>query len=537
MKFNFSDAGVAFSSVVVVLYCASFVSASEPIFGGPIFDSATGTGFDHPWLPGTDYDFPYENGGSPAFPGSTVGAGVGVGRAEKYVGGTFKGSRAIRWNEFGWVELGVLETADGVTRSAAFAVNAAGTVVGYSREPVTLLDRAVRWTSGSTIATQLGDDLSFHSYALAINEMGTVVGYASNSSSLPGWWGSRAARWTPAGAEVLLDSLGASSSGHVGSIATAVNTAGLTVGWSAKYSEASVYQGDRAVRWEPNGVTATELGHLGTNNPNTWVSAWDVNDSGTAVGHGTKYAPGVYFGERAIRWDANETEATELGSLGFDFDGITFAGAYAINSAGTAVGRALKYGSGFTPLGNRAVRWDASGTAATELGFPWSVPNGAKRASFAIDINDAGTVVGIAEKVPLNWAGYRAVFWGSDGTPTDLNSLLSSTDAMNWTLLGCAHIDNNGWVTGIGLFDPDGPGPLVSYERTFLMRIPGAGTSSCPECVADFDGSGGVDGADLAAFFSAFEAGAECADVDGSGGVDGADLSHFFAVFEAGGCD
>lgn len=58
----------------------------------------------------------------------------------------------------------------------------------------------------------------------------------------------------------------------------------------------------------------------------------------------------------------------------------------------------------------------------------------------------------------------------------------------------------------------------------------------CPECAADYDRNGGVDGGDLAAFFADFEAGETCADVDGNGGVDGGDLASFFAVFEAGGC-
>lgn len=58
----------------------------------------------------------------------------------------------------------------------------------------------------------------------------------------------------------------------------------------------------------------------------------------------------------------------------------------------------------------------------------------------------------------------------------------------------------------------------------------------CPECAADYDGNGGVDGGDLAAFFADFEAGETCADVDGNGGVDGGDLAEFFSVFEAGGC-
>ena len=74
------------------------------------------------------------------------------------------------------------------------------------------------------------------------------------------------------------------------------------------------------------------------------------------------------LGHRAVRWDASGTAATELGNLGTDANGVTQSVAVAINDAGTAVGYADKYDDSGVCLGDRAVRWDASGTAATELG-------------------------------------------------------------------------------------------------------------------------------------------------------------------------
>ncbi len=59
---------------------------------------------------------------------------------------------------------------------------------------------------------------------------------------------------------------------------------------------------------------------------------------------------------------------------------------------------------------------------------------------------------------------------------------------------------------------------------------------NCPSCVADYDQSGGVDGDDIFAFFSDWQAGAFCADVDGSGGVDGDDLPFFFDRWQGGSC-
>lgn len=60
--------------------------------------------------------------------------------------------------------------------------------------------------------------------------------------------------------------------------------------------------------------------------------------------------------------------------------------------------------------------------------------------------------------------------------------------------------------------------------------------TGCPECAADYDMNGGVDGADLGAFFTDYEQGLSCADVDFNGGIDGSDLAAFFAAYEAGGC-
>ncbi len=53
-----------------------------------------------------------------------------------------------------------------------------------------------------------------------------------------------------------------------------------------------------------------------------------------------------------------------------------------------------------------------------------------------------------------------------------------------------------------------------------------------PVCPADWDGSGGIDGDDIGAFFVDWQAGT--ADIDGSGGVDGDDITIFFDHWQAG---
>jgi hypothetical protein len=55
-------------------------------------------------------------------------------------------------------------------------------------------------------------------------------------------------------------------------------------------------------------------------------------------------------------------------------------------------------------------------------------------------------------------------------------------------------------------------------------------------CPADFNLDGGVDGADVDAFFAAWESGDSLSDVNGDGGIDGADVAVFFDSWESSSC-
>ena len=185
-----------------------------------------------------------------------------------------------------------------------------------------------------------------------------------------------------------------------------MNEAGTAVGYSYKYVVGSV--GPRAVSWDASGTAATELGNLGTNYSDTGYAsalASAVNGAGTAVGYCEKYVAGTYLGIRAVRWDASETVATELGNLQTGVNATTFSEAFAVNSSGTAVGYAESY-SGYDN-GSQAVRWDARGTAAIELGKLSG--SGGFTTSSALSINDAGIAVGYVNRTSV---GQHAVMWG-----------------------------------------------------------------------------------------------------------------------------
>jgi hypothetical protein len=152
---------------------------------------------------------------------------------------------------------------------------------------------------------------------------------------------------------VELGNLGADMNGIASSSMSGIDNAGTAVGGAVKYNAAGEYLGTRAVRWDSSSTAATELGNLGADGSGVaYGIAYAINDSGAAVG---------WTGARAVRWDGSGTAATELANLG----GESYA--YAVNNAGTAVGRADKYDDSGNFIGWRAVRWDASGTAATEL--------------------------------------------------------------------------------------------------------------------------------------------------------------------------
>jgi hypothetical protein len=86
-------------------------------------------------------------------------------------------------------------------------------------------------------------------------------------------------------------------------------------------------------------------------------------------------------------------------------------------------------------------------------------------------MNNAGAAVGRARLyVGGTYIGDRAVYWGLDGAAVDLNDLIDPSSG--WTLNYAQDISDTDWITGYGIFDPDGPGGLDAYSRAFLMQIP-----------------------------------------------------------------
>jgi len=470
----YKPSSMILAAVVAIGLGATAQAGILQVAGSPEYDPATQTGLK-------DGEIPYA-------PGWGVNnSGTAVGRSIKYDSGTDMGLRAVRWDASGTAatELGYLGlSTSNSTAALALAVNDAGITVGRSNKYDSGIYkgyRAVRWDASGIVATELGNlgtdiNSSTNTEALAVNAGGTAVGGAT--LYLGGVArGVRPVCWDASGAVTELGNLGTFNNSTNGR-AMAVNNAGTAVGWVQKPGQLFMI-GTRAVRWDASGAI-TELGNLGFRPTDklTNAQAVAVNAGGTAVGWATKYVSGSPVGDRAVRWDASGTVATELDNLGLSGSNSSTTSAYAVNDANTAVGYAQKYVSG-NLVGTRAVRWDGSGTTATELGNLGLDANNSTSAS-AYAVNGAGTAVGYAQKYDLSgdYVSDRAVIWLPDASAIDLNDLgvVPVPAGGAWTLTTARALSADGWVAGSGAFDPDGDGPQASYTRHWVAQVGLGGT-------------------------------------------------------------
>jgi hypothetical protein len=435
--------------------------AALSVAGSPGFDSATNGGFK-------------EGSGR-----GVNNAGVAVGYAYKYVDGVDKGRRAVRWDSTGSAsELDYIGDGINYSSSEANDINDAGIAVGAASKYVDgqlMGDCAVRWVASDTAAIELGSiagETNSGSSACAVNDAGVAVGYSGKHSAGGSYVGHRAVRWDGSGAATELGNLGGPGSDQADAVAVAVNESGTAVGNALKYIT-GVNKGKRAVRWSASGTAVTELGNLGLDaDRRTSSEALAINGAGTAVGYCSKIDGGVNHGWRAVRWSAAGTTATELGVLGVSANGGSQSQAWAVNSAGTAVGYCQKIVDG-KGLGCRAVRWDASDTNATQLAELGTGASGESTA-YAYEVNDAGTVVGTSYRyVNGIFCGWSAVVWLSDASVIDLNDLGITPVEVGgqWRLTSALAFSSDGWAAGNGIFDPDGSGPLSYYERHWVAQI------------------------------------------------------------------
>ena len=453
------------------------------VYGGPTYSSSTG-------------GYLAENPNSGFLYSAHVNdAGTAAATAHKFdSSGAYLQTRAFRWSAVS----PVTELGGGQNSLRAESINSGGTVIGSAmaltegypgHRPPDRQNQPARWATSSTAATILdhpytnADWSANFSFLSDLNDAGTAVGavykFVFDEYGVPVDLGTRPGRWGGSGTAVTeLGLLRANPEGLQVGAAHAINAAGVAVGFSGKINPDGSNAGWSAVRWDASGTAATELGNLGTARnyglyPDNWTesAAFAVNSAGMAVGYANVYDDGgqLLRQHAPVRWDPSGT-ATELGQLAVNADASVTWSPAALNDAGTAVGWVKKVRDDGILAGTRAVRWEASGAEAIELGNLGT--SFGITYSEAMAINAAGTAVGFAGRYSATDAflGERAVYWGDDTIAIDLNTLIDPSSG--WVLNRALEISDTGWIVGFGTFDADGAGGQGAYFRHFLMQVP-----------------------------------------------------------------
>ncbi|MCX5688928.1 MAG: DNRLRE domain-containing protein [Planctomycetota bacterium] len=139
----------------------------------------------------------------------------------------------------------------------------------------------------------------------------------------------------------------------------------------------------------------------------------------------------------------------------------------------------------------------------------WTVPGG----DFAALASSTQTV-----------DGTEFYTFSGSGLVADVSNWIAGTSANNgWCLIG-----DESLPATAKRFDSR-HNVDVDFRPVLVIEFtPAAG------CVGDYNQDGGVDGSDIEAFFTDWEAGEGAADVNQDGGVDGGDVEFFFTRWEAG---
>ncbi len=153
----------------------------------------------------------------------------------------------------------------------------------------------------------------------------------------------------------------------------------------------------------------------------------------------------------------------------------------------------------------------------------------------------------IMQRVEILWgssAGDLVMFNDYTAAGTSLSGWIKTVDQTG-APAAVSFVDANGAsfdpANGGGTYDLSWDGingrlAICDFANRRIYVFEVAQGSTCGPCYADYNADGGVDGADVEAFFVDWSASVGCADTNEDGGIDGSDVETFFIQWSAGGC-
>ena len=309
-------------------------------------------------------------------------------------------------------------------------------------------------------------------------------------------------------------------------------------------------------------------GAEGRGSPFQIVSLATGFESGVQV----HYAGTNSFSRPLLRWDG--TRWTELNALA----NATLLG-LALADLNDGAGPVLYAAGGISLAGTTTQVPVARATAAGWAAVGTELRTGSANCVAAFDLGGgralyAGGQLGLSQPGSPNTISFWPVAvldrgqWKPVGTNMtgSARSLMVMDDGRGPALYAAGDLKVNGSAAGMGLARFDGQwwnlvdnsfdgnahvlltDPVEAqslYIGGDFSRVGGftgvrqsgvAHLVGCPICPADWNRDGGVDAADVEAFFEAWEESVPRADINRDGSVDLQDVSSFFEVWEAGGC-